>query len=70
MIVGGWQRVVRASKKKLTMAPRLRLGVGASGTVKLPFLHPKDKVNEKVPNQSDSNTTTKQHNETTTTTKQ
>ena len=36
------------------MAPRLRLGVGASCTVKLRFLHPKDKVNEKVPNQSAS----------------
>ena len=41
-------------QKKLTMAPRLRLGVGASCTVKLRFLHPKDKVNEKVPNQSAS----------------
>ena len=51
--MGGWQRVVRVSKK-LTMAPRLRLGIGASCTVKLRFLHPKDKVNEKVPNQSAS----------------
>ena len=41
-------------KKKLTMAPCLRLGIGASCTVKLRFLHPKDKVNEKVPNQSAS----------------
>ena len=36
------------------MAPRLHLGIGASCTVKLRFLHPKDKVNEKVPNQSAS----------------
>ena len=36
------------------MAPRLRVGIGASCTVKLRFLHPKDKVNEKVPNQSAS----------------
>ena len=36
------------------MAPRLRLGVGTLCTVKLRFLHPKDKVNEKVPNQSAS----------------
>ena len=40
--------------KKLTMAPRLRLGIGASCTVKLRFLHLKDKVNEKVPSQSAS----------------
>ena len=40
--------------KKLTMAPCLCLGVGALCTVKLRFLHPKDKVNEKVPNQSAS----------------
>ena len=49
----GWQHVVCASKK-LTMAPRLHLGVGALCTVKLQFLHLKDKVNEKVPNQSAS----------------
>ena len=36
------------------MAPRLHLGIGASCTVKFRFLHPKDKVNEKVPNQSAS----------------
>ena len=36
------------------MAPRLCLGIGALCTVKLRFLHPKDKVNEKVPNQSAS----------------
>ena len=41
-------------QKNRTMAPCLRLGVGASCTVKLRFLHPKDKVNEKVPNQSAS----------------
>ena len=41
-------------KKKLTMAPHLHLGVGTSCTVKLRFLHPKDKVNEKLPNQSAS----------------
>ena len=40
--------------KKLTMAPHLRLGIGASCTVKLRFLHLKDKVNKKVPNQSAS----------------
>ena len=36
------------------MAPQLCLGIGASWTVKLQFLHPKDKVNKKVPNQSAS----------------
>ena len=30
------------------------LGIGASCTIKLQFLHPKDKVNEKVPDQSAS----------------
>ena len=40
--------------KKNTMAPHLHLGIGASCTVKLRFLHLKDKVNEKVPNQSAS----------------
>ena len=51
--MGGWQRVVHASKK-LTMAPHLCLGIDTLCTVKLRFLHPKDKVNEKVPNQSAS----------------
>ena len=40
--------------KKLTMAPCLFLVIGATCTVKLRFLHPKDKVNETVPNQSAS----------------
>ena len=51
--MGGWQCVVHAYKK-LTMAPHLCLGIGKSCTVKLQFLHLKDKVNEKVPNQSAS----------------
>ena len=33
---------------------RKRLGVGASCTVKLMFLHPKNQVKDKIPNQSSS----------------
>ena len=33
-----------------TMAPKKRLGVGAECTVSLRFLHPKDKIAEKIPN--------------------
>ena len=38
-------------EKPSTMAPWKQLGVGASGTIKLCFLHPKNKVNEVIPNQ-------------------
>ena len=34
------------------MAPKKRLGVGAECTVSLCFLHPKDKIAEKIPNQT------------------
>ena len=36
------------------MAPKKRLGVGAECTVSLRFLHPKDKIAEKIPNQTKS----------------
>ena len=36
------------------MAPKKRLGVGAKCTVSLCFLHPKDKIAEKIPNQTKS----------------
>ena len=35
-----------------TMAPKKWLGVGAECTVSLHFLHPKDKIAEKIPNQT------------------
>ena len=38
-------------EKPSTMAPQKRLGVGASCTIKLHFLHPKNTVNEVIPNQ-------------------
>ena len=36
------------------MAPKKWLGVGAECTVSLCFLHPKDKITEKIPNQTKS----------------
>ena len=36
------------------MAPKKWLGVGAECTVSLRFLHPKDKIEEKIPNQTKS----------------
>ena len=35
-----------------TMAPKKQRGVGAECTVSLHFLHPKDKIGEKIPNQT------------------
>ena len=49
--------MVHDTKKSWTMTPqptRKRLGVGASCTVKLRFLHPKNQVKDKIPNQSSS----------------
>ena len=48
--------VTPVTKKKIipTMAPKKRLGVGAECTVSLRFLHPKDKIAEKIPNQTKS----------------
>ena len=37
-----------------TMAPKKWLGVDAECTVSLRFLHPKDKIAEKIPNQTKS----------------
>ena len=34
------------------MAPKKQLGVGAECTISLCFLHPKDKIVEKIPNQT------------------
>ena len=36
------------------MAPKKRLGVGAEGTLSLHFLHRRDKIAEKIPNQTKS----------------
>ena len=54
-ICQGLLNVVRDTKTFLTMTPqptRKHLGVGASCTVKLRFLHPKNQVKDKIPNQS------------------
>ena len=56
-ICRGLSNVVRDTKNYSTMTPqptRKRLGVGASCTVKLRFLHPKNQVKDKIPNQSSS----------------
>ena len=53
----GLSNVVRDTKNFWTMTPqptRKRLGVGASCTIKLRFLHPKNQVKDKIPNQSSS----------------
>ena len=46
----------RTCHKKIvpTMALKKWLGVGAECTVSLRFLHPKDKIAEKIPNQTKS----------------
>jgi hypothetical protein len=36
------------------MATKKRLGVGAECTVSLRYLHPKDKVKQKIPNQTNA----------------
>ena len=53
----GLSNVVRDTNNYLTMTPQPTckcLGVGASCTVKLRFLHPKNQVKDKIPNQSSS----------------
>ena len=49
--------MVHDTKKFWTMAPQptcKHLGVGASCTIKLRFLHPKNHVKDKIPNQTSS----------------
>ena len=53
----GLLNVVHDTKNFWTMTPQptcKRLGVGASCTVKLRFLHPKNQVKDKIPNQTSS----------------
>ena len=53
----GLSNVVCDTKNYLTLPPQRTckcLGVGASCTVKLRFLHPKNQVKDKIPNQSSS----------------
>ena len=53
----GLSNMVHDTKTYWTMAPQptcKQLGVGASCTVKLRFLHPKNHVKDKIPNQTSS----------------
>ena len=53
----GLSNVVHDTKTFWTMAPqptRKQLGVGASCTIKLRFLHPKNHIKDKIPNQTAS----------------